>query len=174
MAVERLLSEKTGPVEGVVDTGLVAVAHFRNPAREAALSFLSSILRWERRCIIPTSAFIGAYHIMTEYIGVEKVGAYRALSKTLETRSPALHEDISIDMAIDSLAYANGYNMESWDGYMVSLAKGCGASVIYTLDQEMARKVKEVAVFNPVSQETFREYNEWLAEKLGTERSRQE
>ncbi|MFQ6095974.1 MAG: type II toxin-antitoxin system VapC family toxin [Candidatus Bathyarchaeia archaeon] len=161
------MSEKAGPIEGVVDTGVVAVAHFKNPARETAFNFLSSILRWERRCITPTSAFIGAYHIMTEYIGVDKVSAYRALSKTLETRSPALHEDISIDVAVDSLSYANGYKIESWDGYVVSLAKSYGAPVIYTLDQEMARKVKEIAVVNPIQQEAFRQYNEWLAEKLG-------
>ncbi len=167
MAIEEVLSKKAGPIEGVVDTGIVAIAHFRNPARETAFSFFSSILRLERRCVTPTSAFIGAYHIMTEYIGVDKVSAYRALSKTLETRSPALHEDISIDVAIDALSYANGYKIESWDGYLVALAKSYGAPVIYTIDQEMARKVKGIAVVNPIPQENFRQYNKWLAEKLG-------
>lgn len=168
MAVEEILSTKAGPIEGVVDTGIVAIAHFKNPARETAFDFLSSILRWERRCVTPTSAFIGAYHVMTEYIGVDKVSAYRALSKTLETRSPALHEDIPLDMAIDALSYANGYDIESWDGYIVALARSYGAPVIYTLDQEMARKVKGIAVVNPIPQEIFRQYNKWLAEKLDT------
>jgi len=167
MAVREIPPQKTGPIEGDVDTGIVANAQFKNPARETAFNFLSKILRWERKCITPTSAFLGAYHIMTQYIGVDKVSAQRALTKTLETRSPTLHQDISIDEAIDSLIYANGYNIESWDGYIVSLAKSHGATVIYTLDQEMARKVKEVTVINPIPQEAFRKYNEWLKEKTG-------
>ena len=164
---KRKLPKKAGPVEGVVDTGITAVALFRNLDGEIAFNFLSKILKWERRCITPTSAFLGAYHIMTQYIGVDKVSAQRALTKTLETRSPTLHQDISIDEAIDSLVYANGYNIESWDGHIISLAKSHGATVIYTPDQEMARKVKEVTVINPIPQEAFRKYNEWLKEKTG-------
>lgn len=172
MAVKEILPEKARPVEGVVDTGIVVIAHFQNPARKAAFEFLSRVLRWKKRCLIPTSTIVGAYHIMTEYIGVETVSAYRALVKTLETRSPAFHEDITIEATQDSLTYAQGYSIESWDGYLVSLAKAHNAPIIYSVDQELKRKVKEVEVVNPLTREDFTEYNKWLEKRLGTPRAR--
>ena len=39
MAFKRVLSEEAGPVEGVIDTGVVVIAHFDNPAREVAFEF---------------------------------------------------------------------------------------------------------------------------------------
>jgi len=164
--VEKLLPQKTGAIEGIVDTGLVVIAHFKNPAQEVAFDFLSSVLSWERRCLIPTSAFLGAYHIMTRYLGVEKVAAQMALSRSLMSQSPALHGEISPDLARGSLSYASGYDVESWDGYILSLAKVVRAPVIYTVDRELARKVKDLVVHNPIPPEIFDQYNRWLREKL--------
>jgi len=100
--------------------------------------------------------------VMTEYLGVEAVSAYRALAKTLETRSPAFHEDITAEATQDSLTYAQGYSIESWGGYLVSLARTHNAPIIYSVDKELRRKVKEVEVVNPLSTEDFAEYNRWL------------
>ena len=111
MALERVLLEEAGPIEGVVDTGIIAIAHFKNPAQESAINLLSRILRWETKCLMPTSAYLGAYHIMTEYIGVERVAAQIALTRTLETRSPAFYPDASVELTKDALTYANGYRM---------------------------------------------------------------
>lgn len=166
MAFKRVLSEEAGPVEGVIDTGIVVIAHFDNPAREVAFEFFREVLVWRRRCLVPVSTFIGAYHIMTSYLGVDGVSACKALTKTLETRSPAFYEDISVDAAIDSLTYALAYRVESWDGYLVYLAKKHGASIIYSVDQELARKVREVAVVNPIPIDVFEKYNEWLKQRL--------
>jgi len=162
MAFSRILSEEIGPVEGVLDTGIVAIAHFDNPAKKGVVDFLSKILRWERKCMIPTSSFLGAYHIMTEYIGVERVAAHKALIKTLELRSPAFYEDISIDLAVDAITYADGYHVESWDGYIIALSRLFNAPVIYSIDKELMKKVREVKVVNPISEEDFKKYNEWL------------
>ncbi len=154
-------------IEGVVDVGLIVISHFENPAKEVALEFLSDILKWKKKCIIPTSTILGAYHIMTRYLRVEKVSAYEALKKTLETRSPAFYEDISIDTALSSLTNALGYNIESWDGYIVALAKKFKAT-IYTVDLKLMRKVRDVPIVNPIPEKTFREYNEWLKDRLST------
>lgn len=164
MAFSRILPEETGPIEGIIDTGIVTIAHFDNPAKKSAIDFLSKILRWERKCIIPTSSLLGAYHIMTEYIGVERVTAHRALIKTLELRSPALYEDISIELTIDAITHASGYRIESWDGYIIALSKLFNAPIIYSIDKELMRKVKEVKVINPIPPEEFEKYNEWLKE----------
>ncbi|HID91040.1 TPA: PIN domain-containing protein [Candidatus Bathyarchaeota archaeon] len=149
-----------------MDTGIIVIAHFENPAQRSAVNFLSEILGMKVRCVIPTSAFLGAYHIMTRYIGVEAVAAFRALSKTLETRSPTLFTDIPIDLAIDALAYAGGYRVESWDGYIMALARAFNAPIIYSIDKGLSRKVKGINVVNPIPEEEFRAYCTWLRGKL--------
>jgi hypothetical protein len=77
----------------------------------------------KRRVLLPVTAITGAYHIMTEYIGVEKVEAQKALGVTLDTRSPNLYPDVEPDVAKEALAYAVDYGVESWDGYIVALAR---------------------------------------------------
>ena len=155
-------------IEGVVDVGIIVISHFENPAKEVALEFLSDVLKWKKKCIIPTSTILGAYHIMTRYLKVEKVSAYEALTKTLKTRSPAFYEDISVDLVLNSLTNALGYNIESWDGYIVSLAKKFKA-VIYTVDLKLMRKVKDVPVVNPIPEKTFKKYIKWLKKHLGSD-----
>ena len=166
MVFKGLLSEENGVIEGIVDTGIIVIAHFENPARESAFRFLKSVLTREKRCLIPVTTILGAYHIMTRYLGVEEVSAYKALAKTLETRSPAFHEDVSIDSALDGLTYALSYKIESWDGYIIHLAKKFRAPIIYTVDHELARKVKEIQVVNPIPPNTFGLYSRWLRERL--------
>lgn len=161
--------EETRPgkdrIEGVVDVGPIVLSHFENPARDAALEFLSEVLKWRRKCIIPTSTILGAYHILTRYLRVEKVSAYEALTRTLKTRSPAFYENIAVEAVLDSLTNALGYNVESWDGYIVSLAKKFRAAV-YTTDLNLMRRVKDVPVVNPIPEDVFDEYNQWLRERL--------
>ncbi|WP_456329963.1 type II toxin-antitoxin system VapC family toxin [Archaeoglobus sp.] len=152
-------------IEGVIDIGPVVLSHFENPAMDAALEFLSEVLKWNRKCIIPTSTILGAYHILTRYLRVEKVSAYEALTRTLKTHSPAFYENISVEYVLNSLTNALGYNIESWDGYIVSLAKKFRAAV-YTTDLNLIRRVKDVPVVNPIPDEIFNEYNEWLKERL--------
>ena len=168
MALERVLFGEAWSIEAIVDTGITVIAHFENPAQGIAVNLLSQVLKGERRCLIPTSTLLGAYHIMTEYLGVEKVSAYKALTRTLETRSPALYQDISIDQAIDALTYANGYHIESWDGYIIALAKEMNAPMIYSLDEKLATKIKEVHVVNPIPEEEYKSYNQWLRQRLST------
>ena len=102
-------------------------------------------MKWRKRCIIPTSAILGSYHILK----VDRISAYNALVRTLNTRSPAFYEDLSVEVVLDSLTNAIGYNIESWDGYIVALAKKVKA-VIYTVDLKLAKKVKGIPVVNPI------------------------
>ncbi len=160
------LQPEEARIEGVVDVGVIVIAHFANPAQAHAFAFLKDILLWNKKCLVPTSAIMGAYHVMTEYLGVERSSAYNALTKTLETRSPAFYEDISVDMALGALENALSYRIESWDGYLVSLAKAHDAAVIFSIDGRFARKAKGVRVVNPLPGAVFEEYNAWLKAKL--------
>ncbi len=112
MVEKELLLEKNR-IEGIVDVGIIVISHFENPAKDSALDFLSDVLKWKRKCLIPTSTILGAYHILTQYLKVDKTSAYQALSKTLKTYSPAFYEDLNIDLTLDSLTNALGYNVES-------------------------------------------------------------
>jgi hypothetical protein len=123
-------------------------------------------LLWKRKCLIPVSTFLGAYHILTNYLRVERVSACEVLKKTLETKSPAFYSDINIDLAINALTNAMGYRIESWDGYVVAIARAHSAPIIYTIDGEMKKKVKDLHVVNPIPKDVFREYNEWLKENI--------
>ena len=80
MVFSRIQHEKDR-IEGVVDVGLIVISHFENPAKSYALEFLKDVLLWRKRCLIPVTAFFGAYHILTNYLRVERVAAYEALKK---------------------------------------------------------------------------------------------
>ena len=165
MALERVLSEKDR-VEGIVDVGVVVIAHFENPANKQALEFIRNVLLWKRRCLVPTSTLIGAYHILTSYLGVERDSACNALLKTLKTLSPAFYEDITIELASEAIVNATSYKIASWDGYIISLARIYNAPTIYTIDSKLASKVKDIQIINPIPEEAFKKYNEWLESKL--------
>ncbi len=45
----RVLHEKTGSIEGIIDVGIVVIAHFENPERANTFKFLKSILLWENK-----------------------------------------------------------------------------------------------------------------------------
>ena len=114
--------ENLGLIEGIVDVSILIIAHFDNPARMSALKFLRDVLKLKTRALIPTTAFIGAYHILTNYLKVSRKDAKDALVLTLNTKSKAIYADVSINDAIDAIEYAMTYNIESWEGYLVSLS----------------------------------------------------
>lgn len=151
---------------GILDVGIIAIAHFENPAQGEALGFFSRILREGKRCFIPLATFLGAYHVMTEYLGVRRTQAERALRKTLETRSPNFYGDIAREYVLDALSSASDYKIESWDGYLISLAKKFEAPLIYTVDEKIDCEIEAVEAVNPIQPEVYSEYKEGLKEKL--------
>ncbi|MGB3459323.1 MAG: hypothetical protein WBB08_08535 [Halobacteriota archaeon] len=91
----RVQSEKAGIIEGIIDVGIVVLAHFENPARIHAFNFLKPILLWKRKCL--------------------------------------------------------------------SLAKNHGAVIIYSIDGELAKRVKDVEVINPIPGDVMRKYHDFVA-----------
>ncbi|MEM1913655.1 MAG: hypothetical protein QW067_10990 [Thermofilaceae archaeon] len=82
-----MLGESSVYPDGVLDVSVVVVACFDNPLRTHAVRFLSEVLTQRRRAVLPVSAVIGAYHIATRYLRVERLAVKRLLEKLLETRS---------------------------------------------------------------------------------------
>lgn len=143
------------------------MAHFVNPAQGEAFGFLSGVLRGKQKCLVPLTTFLGAYHVMTEYLAVSRTQCERALRKTIETRSPSFYGDVTRENILDALSSASDYNVESWDGYLISLAKEFEAPIIYTMDEEIGSKTREVEAVNPIPQEAYSKYQKWLNERLG-------
>ncbi len=150
-----------GLINGIVDVNIIVLSHFENPARIPALNFLRSVLKFEIRALIPTTAFIGAYHILTNYLKVPRKDAKDALVFTLNTKSKAIYEDVSIDDAIDAIEHAAIYKIESWDGYIVSLAKKFGTRNIYTIDKKLQR-VEGIFVLNPIPEDKIKQYHKFI------------
>ena len=151
--------------EGVADVSIIIVVCFENPLREQGISFLSDVLAQKRRVIIPISAIICAYHIATTYLKASKIPVKKVLDGILATRSPALYPQITTDLASSALEYAAYYKIESWDGYLISLAKSLGTSTLYSMDKQLS-KIKEINVINPFPEETVKKYHEFLKKAL--------
>ena len=151
---------------GVVDVGVVLVSLFDNPLRDDALEFIGDVLSRKVLAAIPTSTFLGAYHVATRYLGCPRDLVVREIESTLGVASPAFVEDISLDVVREAVSAAMGYNIESWDGYLVALARGFKAPVIYSLDEGLG-KVSDIRLVVPFVREKVVEYHVWIRGLLG-------
>jgi predicted nucleic acid-binding protein len=155
------LDAKETRYSGVVDVGIVLVSFFDNPLREDALEFMSEVLSRKNLAAIPTSTFLGAYHIATRYLHCPKDLIAREIKETLSLSSPAFVEDISIETVMEAIDVALAHNLESWDGYLVSLARSFKAPIIYSLDENF-KKVPDVSLLIPFPKEKIQKYHRWV------------
>ncbi len=151
--------------EGVVDVGIIVTACFNNPLKEHSITFLRNILLQRKKAAIPVTSIIGAYHIATRYLRISRLAVKKILGELLATRSPALYPQVAIELALDALDYATYYNIESWDGYLIALAKSIGNSIVYSLDRELA-KIKEITVINPFPEDAVKRYHHFIKTAL--------
>jgi len=75
------------------------------------------------------------------------------------------YEEISIESAVEALLFAREFKVESWDGYIVSLARKFETDTIFTIDKRLT-KAKGIEVIVPISEETLSEYHRWLRNRL--------
>jgi len=137
------------------------VSLFSNPLRDDALEFMEEVLSRKNLAAIPAAAFLGAYHIATRYLGCAKDLVAKEIKETLSVSSSAFVEDIPIEIVNEAVDIAGAYNIESWDGYLVSLARSFRAPVIYSLDESFG-KIPDVSLVMPFSREKIRQYHAWV------------
>jgi predicted nucleic acid-binding protein len=152
-------------VDGVVDVGIIVPICFQNPLKDLAADFLAETLLERRRAIIPVTSIIGAYHVATRYLRAPKLAVKKVLEGLLRTRSPALYGQVLPEVAEDALNYAAAYRIESWDGYLIALARSLGAKTVYSIDEEL-EKVPEVSINNPFPSDRLSEYHKYIRKKL--------
>ena len=120
----------------------------------------------KRRILVPVSTYLGAYVVMTRYLKLRRDRVVKALLKTLSLESPAFYGNIPKTVAEKALASASELNISSWDSYLVELAKTLGISKIYTVDEELAKKVRDIEVENPIPRKVMEEYHQYIREKI--------
>jgi predicted nucleic acid-binding protein len=163
---KRGLGEEEAGYSGVVDVGIVLVSLFDNPLRHHALDFLEEVLSRKNQAAIPNTAFLGAYHIATRYLRCPRDLIAREIKETLALASPAFLEDIPPEAVQEAVDVAMAHGLESWDGYLVSLARRSGTPVIYSLDRGF-EKVPDVSLVVPFPRKTVRAYHRWVKGLLG-------
>lgn len=157
--------ENSACPEGVIDVSILVPCCFENPLKNHSIAFLSEVLRQERKALIPVSAVLGAYHINTRYLRVPRIAAKKILQGILDSGSHALYPYLSTHAAIDALDYSSTYNIESWDGYLIALARSQGATIVYSLDRELS-KVREITTVNPFPQKLVEQYHSYLNSRI--------
>ncbi len=155
-----MVKKETG-YTGVVDVSIVLVSLFENPLRESAIDFLGNILSGKISAAIPTSTFLGAYHIATRYLHCPRDLIAMEIKETLKLNSPAFFEDISAEAVVEAMDVAVAYNIESWDGYLVALARSLNSPVVYSLDEDF-KKIPDISLVVPFSDEKVEEYHRWI------------
>jgi len=161
MSIGNMLSERSG-LEVVVDVGIIVLAHFKNPARMYAARLLLDALMLRRRILVPLSTYLGAYVIMTRYLKLKRDRVARALLETISVESPAFYENIPRTVAERALASASELNISSWDSYLIEMAKELKAARIYTIDDELTGKVKDLEAVNPIPTNIMSEYYKFI------------
>jgi predicted nucleic acid-binding protein len=147
--------------DGVLDASVIVPACFENPLKVHSIEFISEVMLQKRRVALPIPAVMGAYHIATRYLRVSKIDVKKVMEGILRSGSPALYPYIAPGIAADCLDYAIVYDIESWDGYIISLARSMGSTIIYSLDEELSN-VKEITIVNPFPQDKVKQYRDFL------------
>jgi len=153
-------------LEGIIDTGIIVISHFKNPARNYAVKLLFDALTFRRHVLIPLTTYIGAYIIMTRYLRLRRDKVVRALLETLSLSSPAFYEDVPKIIVERAMVGASELNLSPWDTYLIELAKELGISKIYSVDEELARKVRDIEIVNPIPRDVMKEYHCYVRERL--------
>jgi predicted nucleic acid-binding protein len=151
--------------EALVDVGIIVLAHFRNPARRYAAQLLLDALTLKKHVLIPLNAYLGAYVIMTRYLKLRRDHVAKALLKTLSLESPAFYGNIPKTVAEKAIASASELNISSWDGYLIELAKELGINKIYTIDEELTTKTRDIEIENPIPKNVMEEYHQSIQER---------
>jgi len=105
---------------------------------------------------------MGAYVIMTRYLKLRSDHVAKALLKTLSVESPAFYGNLPKAVAEKAIASASGLSVSSWDGYLIELAKDLGINKIYTIDEKLSKKVKDIEVENPIPRNVMEDYHQYV------------
>jgi predicted nucleic acid-binding protein len=68
--------------------------------------------------------------------------------------------------AIGALERADEFKISSWDGYLLELARRMGLMRVYTIDEDLKRRVHHLEVINPIPAEVMQDYHAYVASRI--------
>lgn len=160
------MQEENLDCEGIIDVGIIIMAHFVNPAQETAIEFLGKVISRKIKAVIPLTTFFGAFHIMTKHLKMPRSEILRSFEATLSAPSSAFYESIRKEDIRMGLSYAIDYSISSWDAYFLCLAKRLGTRTIFSIDEELKNKAEGFSIINPFSAEQTKKYHTFIASHL--------
>jgi predicted nucleic acid-binding protein len=144
----------------LVDVGIIVLAHFRNPARKYAAQLLLNAFT-----LNSCEHLSRSIHHHDEYLKRRSDDVAKALLKTVSFESPAFYGNLPKAIVEKAIATTSELSISLWDSYLVELAKELRIDKIYTIDEEMARKVKDLRIENPILTNVMKEYHQYIREK---------
>ena len=153
-----------GPV--LFDVGVIALAHAETPVSEPALEYVREAIHGDLNAIVPYAAVIGAHHILRGVYRIPRETASKLLSNFLDARQIHWHRTFSESEIRSALAVAGENNIDGWDGYYATVARGAGVSTVLTLDSDFDRPAGvEAEVI--LSRSEFAELDQFISELAG-------
>ncbi len=129
--------------KALIDVGVLVLAlEKNNPIRQKYLGIIEKCVRGEIRAYIPYTVILGTYHVLTTRFKVKPSDALDILKTFMESRKIRWIVDMNHAIILRSLEIASKLGIESWDGYILALAKKYGISVIYSIDTDLTKEGK--------------------------------
>jgi hypothetical protein len=122
-------------VDGIIDTGIIVIAHFENPIQDKMLKLLKDIFGGKKRILIPLTTFVCYFPLVDQ------------------------------KNVIEGIDIASINKIESWDGYLMSLARLFQTSTIYSVDKKLKNKT-QMNIIIPVSDSSMEDYHKFLNETI--------
>ena len=123
----------------VFDVSAIALSHAGTPVSDPALRYLKSAIRGEVIGILPSSAVIGAHHILRKAYHIRRDVASDILGNLQTARQLEWYESISSQLLNASLETTAETNINAWDGYYSQIVRETNADKILTLDDDFER-----------------------------------
>ena len=127
--------------KALIDVGVLVLAFEKNnPVRQKYLEIIEKCVKGEIEAYIPYTVILGTYHVLTTRFKVKPSDALDILKIFMESRKIRWIADIDHTVVLMSLEIASNLRIESWDGYILALAKKYKISIIYSIDADLAKE----------------------------------
>jgi len=143
------------------DVGVIALAHSGAPVADAALSYVRQAVVGEIDVVVPTTAVIGAHHVLTTHYDISDSHAAELMQNFMSTRRIDWYDDVSVAMVSDGLSLTAEHAVDGWDGYYVAVARETDVETVLTVDDDF-ESIPDLNATVILSSDQFATLNDYL------------
>ena len=127
--------------KALIDVGILVLGlEKNNPLRQKYLEIIEKCVKGKIEAYIPYTVILGTYHVLTTRFKVDSSDALDILKTFMGSRKIKWISDMDHVVVLRSLETASKLRVESWDGYILALAKRYGIQIIYSIDTDLAKE----------------------------------